>query len=64
MNPAKLWLRVFLAGFVVIAALLVVTLFTPVPYGDLSRIGRVSEHEFGWNSSRRRSSRKTCTSRL
>ncbi|MEJ8820739.1 hypothetical protein WKW80_01655 [Variovorax humicola] len=48
MNPAKLWLRVFLAGFVVIAALLVVTLFTPVPYGDLSRIGRVSEHEFGW----------------
>ncbi|WP_213953188.1 hypothetical protein [Variovorax sp. dw_954] len=48
MSPAKLWLRVFFAGFVVITALLVVTLLTPVPYGDLSRIGRVSDHEFGW----------------
>lgn len=48
MTPAKLWLRIFFAGFVVIVALLLVTLFTPVPYGDLSRIGRVSEHEFGW----------------
>lgn len=48
MTPAKLWLRIFFAGFAVIVALLLVTLFTPVPYGDLSRIGRVSDHEFGW----------------
>lgn len=48
MTPAKLWLRIFFAGFAVIVALLLVTLFTPVPYGDLSRIGRLSEHEFGW----------------
>lgn len=48
MTPAKLWLRIFFAGFAVIVALLLVTLFTPIPYGDLSRIGRVSEHEFGW----------------
>ncbi|MDM0056178.1 hypothetical protein [Variovorax fucosicus] len=48
MTPAKLWLRIFLAGFAVVVAMLLVTLFTPVPYGDLSRIGRVSDHEFGW----------------
>jgi hypothetical protein len=48
MKPAKLWLQVFTAGFVVIVALLIVTLYTPVAYGDLSRIGQVSEHEFGW----------------
>lgn len=48
MSPAKLWLRIFFAGFAVIVALLLVTLFTPIPYGDLSRIGRVSDHEFGW----------------
>ncbi|MEJ8846493.1 hypothetical protein [Variovorax rhizosphaerae] len=48
MSPAKLWLRVFLAGFALITALVALTLLTPVPYGDLSRIGRLSDHEFGW----------------
>lgn len=48
MAPAKLWLRIFLAGFAVIVALLLVTLLTPVPYGDLSRLGRMSDTEFGW----------------
>ncbi|RYF45632.1 MAG: hypothetical protein EOO27_40970 [Comamonadaceae bacterium] len=48
MQPARLWLRTFCAGFVIITALLIVTLFTPPPYGDLSRIGRLSDAQFGW----------------
>jgi hypothetical protein len=48
MKPARIWLSFFLAGFAVDVVLLLVTLFTPVPYGDLSRIGRLSEGEFGW----------------
>lgn len=48
MSPARLWLTLFMAGFAAIAALLVVTLLTPVPYGDLSRTGLLSEHAFGW----------------
>lgn len=47
-SPARVWLALFGAGFAVIAALLVVTLFTPTPYGDLSRTGMVSDAEFGW----------------
>lgn len=50
MTPARLWLRLFLAGFAVVVALLLFTLFTTVPYGDLSRIGRVSDHQFGWRA--------------
>ena len=49
MARAKLWLRVFAAGFAVIVAMLIVTLYTPIAYGDLARIGQVSEHEFGWH---------------
>jgi len=49
MTPSRLWLQIFIAGFAVIAALLAVTLATPVPYGDLSRIGRISDGEFGWH---------------
>ena len=48
MAPAKLWLRIFFSGFAVIVALLVITLATPVPYGDLSRIGLFSDAAFGW----------------
>ena len=48
MTPAKLWLQFFTAGFAVIVAMLIVTLNTPIPYGDLSRIGMLSDHEFGW----------------
>ncbi|RYF83677.1 MAG: hypothetical protein EOO29_02495 [Comamonadaceae bacterium] len=47
-NPSSLWLKTFCAGFAVISALLVWTLFTPAPYGDLTRIGRLSETQFGW----------------
>ena len=48
MTPARLWLSIFLTGFMVIAGLLLQTLLTPVPYGDLARIGRISDHDFGW----------------
>lgn len=47
-SPARVWLALFGAGFAAIAVLLVVTLFTPTPYGDLSRTGMVSDAEFGW----------------
>lgn len=47
-RSARVWLQFFLAGFAVIFVLLSITVMTPVPYGDLSRIGRVSETEFGW----------------
>lgn len=47
-SPSRQWLTVFSAGFLVIGLLLVVTLFTPAPYGDLSRTGLVSEAQFGW----------------
>lgn len=48
MTPAKLWLRIFGAGFLVIIALLIVTLKTPAFYGDMTRIGLLSETAFGW----------------
>ena len=48
MSAAKLWLRIFFAGFAVIVAMLLLTLFTTVPYGDLSRLGRLSDADFGW----------------
>ncbi|KQX30212.1 hypothetical protein [Variovorax sp. Root434] len=47
-KSARTWLRIFAAGYLVCCALLVASLFTPVPYGDLTRIGRISEREFGW----------------
>ncbi|WP_261803530.1 hypothetical protein [Variovorax sp. PAMC26660] len=47
-TPAKVWLLTFFVGFAVISAMLSVTLATPIPYGDLSRIGRLSDHQFGW----------------
>lgn len=50
MTPASLWLKTFFAGFLVVGAMLVMTLFTPVPYGDLTRIGRLSDAEFGWRA--------------
>lgn len=48
MTPAKLWLSIFLPAFAVFTGLLFQTLATPVPYGDLARIGRISDHDFGW----------------
>ena len=48
MTPARLWLSIFITGFVVCACALLQSLLTTAPYGDLSRIGRISEDEFGW----------------
>ena len=50
MKAARVWLGIFTAGFCALVALLIVTLLTPppYPYGALTRIGRVSEHQFGW----------------
>ncbi len=48
MAPAKLWLSIFLTGFAVYTGLLFQTLVTPIPYGDLARIGRISDRDFGW----------------
>ena len=45
---ARLWLGIFGVGYALLFALVMQTLFTPVPYGDLSRLGRISEHDFGW----------------
>ncbi|WP_371434883.1 hypothetical protein [Polaromonas sp.] len=50
MTPARSWLSCFVVGFAVIVAMLLVTLFTPAPYGDLTRIGRLSDAEFGWRA--------------
>ncbi len=52
MKAARVWLGIYGAGFVVLVLLLVITLLTPppYPYGALTRIGRVSEHQFGWRS--------------
>jgi hypothetical protein len=47
-KSARTWLFIFGAGFLVCYALLVASLLTPIPYGDLTRIGRISEVEFGW----------------
>lgn len=45
---ASLWLKTFFGGFAIICAMVASSLLTPVPYGDLSRIGRLSDAEFGW----------------
>ncbi len=45
---ARLWLWIFGIGYAVFVGLLLQTLFTPAPYGDLARIGRISDHDFGW----------------
>lgn len=48
MKSAHLWLKIFGAGFAVVFVMFLVTIFTPAPYGDLSRTGRLSDREFGW----------------
>jgi len=50
MTPAKLWLSIFLTAFAVLTGLLFQTLATPIPYGDLARIGRISDRDFGWRA--------------
>ena len=49
-KSAKTWLGIFAAGYLVCCALLLISLFTPIPYGDLTRIGRISERQFGWHA--------------
>ncbi len=46
MKPGVLWLRIYGVGFVVCFAFLWITLLTPIAYGDLTRVGRISEIEF------------------
>lgn len=46
MKPGVLWLRIYGVGFVVCFALLWITLITPIAYGDLTRVGRISESAF------------------
>lgn len=46
MRAARIWLSIVGAGYLVLAALLLVTLFTPVSTGALTRIGQISEHQF------------------
>ncbi len=48
MKLAHLWLRIYAAGFLICVALLIVSVLTPISYGDLTRVGRISENEFGW----------------
>lgn len=50
MSATSLWLRFFFGGFMVILVMLMVTLLTPPAYGDLTRIGYLSEQEFGWTA--------------
>jgi len=45
---AWLWLRVYGAGFLLVLALLAWSFYTQAPYGDLTRIGALSESRFGW----------------
>ena len=46
-GAVRLWLRVFGTGVAIVAALLLWTLLTPPFRGDLTRLGRLSETEFG-----------------
>ncbi|RYF69332.1 MAG: hypothetical protein EOO29_33635, partial [Comamonadaceae bacterium] len=46
MRAARIWLSIVGAGYLVLAALLLVTLFTPVSTGALTRIGQISEYQF------------------
>ncbi len=46
MKPGVLWLRIYGVGFIVCFAFLWITLLTPIAYGDLTRVGRISETEF------------------
>ena len=46
MKPGVLWLRIYGVGFVICFVALWITLLTPIAYGDLTRVGRISETEF------------------
>ena len=46
MRPAKLWLSIFCAGALFMFVALIVTLFTRIPTGALTRVGQISEYQF------------------
>ncbi|RZL67647.1 MAG: hypothetical protein EOP77_04045 [Variovorax sp.] len=46
MKAGRLWLSIYGAGFLVCIGFLLLTLLTPIPYGDVTRVGRISEAEF------------------
>ena len=48
MTLAKVWLRIFVTGYVAVFAMWLVSLTTLPPYGDLTRIGHLAEEDFGW----------------
>lgn len=45
-KPAKLWVGIFCTGALVLFAALLVTLFTRIPHGALTRVGQISEYQF------------------
>jgi len=48
MTLAKVWLRLFVTGYVAVFAMWLVSLTSLPPYGDLTRIGHLAEEDFGW----------------
>lgn len=48
MRFAKLWLGLFALGYAGLAGLFFITLFTPAGHGDITRVGQISDAEFGW----------------
>jgi hypothetical protein len=48
MITAKIFVRLFLAAYLAIVAMLLITYFTTPFYGDLTRIGLLPESLFGW----------------
>jgi len=50
MSATSLWLRVFFGGFMEITAMRGVPGLPPPFYGDLTRIGYLSEQDFGWTA--------------
>lgn len=51
LTPARSWLTCFLACFLAVEFLLIASLLTPAPYGDLTRLGLLSDRQFGWTKS-------------
>ncbi|AMM23822.1 hypothetical protein [Variovorax sp. PAMC 28711] len=50
MKASRVWLGLFLMAFGVLFANLMVTLSTQPAHGDMTRIAKISEREFGWRS--------------
>lgn len=45
-SAAKLWVSIFCTGALLLFAALLVTLFTRIPTGALTRVGQISEYQF------------------